>query len=174
MVSVLRSWKGHQYFISAAQKVLEENPHVFFLIVGEGPCRQVIEESILKNKISKNVLLLGHREDVSDILSSLNILVHPSYANEGIPQTLLQSMAVQTPIIASDLEPIKEVIQDHQTGLLSPIKNADVLAQKINYLLDNPELQKKLCEEAHKKVLAKYTLSHMVENIEKLYETCVY
>ncbi|MBI2608010.1 MAG: glycosyltransferase family 4 protein [Deltaproteobacteria bacterium] len=169
MVSVLRSWKGHQYFIEACEFLLNILPQVKFLIVGSGPCYDVIKKNIVEKRLQNNILLLGYREDIPHILASLNVLVHPSYANEGIPQTLLQAMAMKTPIIASHLEPIKEVIKDGETGLLAPPKNSQVLAQKIAFLIENHHLKQNLTEQAYKLFLEKYTLDEMIKKTENLY-----
>jgi glycosyltransferase involved in cell wall biosynthesis len=169
MVSVLRSWKGHDYLIEAAQRIHHTIPEVRFLIVGDGPRREVLEATIREKDLSDIVLMPGHREDVPDIIASLDILVHPSYANEGIPQTLLQGLAMKTPIISSDLKPLLEVIRDGETGLTVPVKDPSALVDKIEMLLRDNDLKETLVNNGgeHVKNFSKEMMLDLTEGLYK-------
>lgn len=169
MVSVLRSWKGHNYFIDAAAIVLEKFPSTRFLIVGGGPRKEDLSKIIEDRRFSDVIFMLGHRDDIPDIMASLDILVHPSYANEGVPQSIIQSMAMGIPVIASDLKALREVVTDGETGLVVPQKNSGDFAKKIMLLLGDKGLMQKLRNNGRKLVLEKFSLEIMIGSIELLY-----
>lgn len=169
MVSVLRSWKGHIHFINSIPDILSKKPGARFIIAGEGPYRAAIEKAIDEVNAGSYVYLLGHREDISKVISSLDILVHPSYANEGLPQSVLQTMALQKPVIASDLAPLKEVVIDGTTGLIIPVNDPGEMASRILYLLEHKEEAAQMALNARKLVEEKYSFNTMLDSTEALY-----
>ncbi len=170
MVSVLRSWKGHVDIINAIPAMLDKTPDLRFVIAGEGPYRSTIEDALDKVKARDHVYMLGHRDDVPFVISSLDILVHPSYANEGIPQSLLQAMAMNTPVVSSDLEPLREIVKDGVTGLTAPVNDPEAMASKILEMLQNREEAKEMCRNANQLVNEKYSYNTMLDNLESLYK----
>ncbi|MBI5188683.1 MAG: glycosyltransferase family 4 protein [Nitrospirae bacterium] len=170
MVSVLRSWKGHRYFIEAVPAILGMIPDSLFYIVGDGPQFQNIKDMIKDLLLEDKVFMLGHRFDIPEILASLDVIVHPSYANEGVPQSILQAMAMEKPVVASDAGSIKEVIIDRETGFLIEPKNPEQLSERVIELYKNPELRIKFGREGRRLVEKDYSTEKMLDKIESLYE----
>lgn len=170
MISVLRSWKGHRYFIDAVPVILRIIPNSFFYIVGDGPQFQNIKDMIKNSSLEDKVLMLGHREDIPEILASLDIIVQPSYANEGVPQSILQAMAMEKPVVASDAGAIKEIVIDRETGFLIEPKNPEQLAEKVIELYKGPELRIKFGKAGRRLVKENYSMEAMLDKIEFLYE----
>jgi len=170
MVSVLRSWKGHRYFIEAIPAILSVIPHSVFYLVGDGPQFQNIKDMIKNLSLEDKIFMLGHRDDIPEILASLDVIVHPSYANEGVPQSILQTMAMEKPVIASDAGAIKEIVIDGETGFLIEPKNSGQLAEKVIELYKNPALRIKFGKEGRKLVEKNYSIVAMLDKIESLYE----
>jgi glycosyltransferase involved in cell wall biosynthesis len=168
MIGVLRSWKGHKFFIEAVPEILSQIPDAVFYITGDGPQYENIRNLIQGLSLQNKVFMLGHREDIPEIIAAINVIVHPSYANEGVPQTILQAMAMGKPVIASDTGGIKEVVINRQTGFLIEPKNPDQLAEKIIDLYKNPELRMKLGKEGRKLVEKNYSVEKMLDKIELL------
>jgi len=173
MVSVLRSWKGHNFFIDATATVLKKFSNVRFLIVGDGPQKENLTKIIQEKGLSETIFMLGHREDIPEIMASFNILVHPSFANEGVPQSIVQAMAMGVPVIASDIKSLSEVVTDGKTGLLSPRKDSGKLAKRIILLLKNKELMRKMGNNGRKFVVEKFSMERMISSIENLYKNMV-
>jgi glycosyltransferase involved in cell wall biosynthesis len=169
MISVLRSWKGHDYFIEAAQHVLDYFPDVHFIIAGDGPRREAIESKIRRMNLTKSVHLIGHRHDVANVIAGLKALVLPSYAHEGIPQIVLQAQAMAKPVIGTNIGGIPEVIENDQTGLLVPPKDIHLLADSIERILSDEMLCRFLGEQSLNQILNNYTFEHMCERTERLY-----
>ncbi len=169
MVSVLRSWKGHIYLLEAITDVVKKFPNTRFLIVGDGPYKDVIEEKIKKMGAEKYVIMTGHREDIPEILSAIDLLAFPSYANEGVPQAILQAFAAGKTVIASNAGSISEIVLNNKTGILIPSRNSSVLAKRIIELLKDNDKRKKMAFAGKKLVESRYSLEAMLNKIEKLY-----
>ena len=172
MISVLRSWKGHATFMEAAAKLLADGRRkVHFVIAGDGPAREEWTQKIALEPWKGHVSLIGHRADVPNVLASLDVLVLPSYAHEGIPQIILQAQAMARPVVATTIGGIPEVVADGVTGLLVPPKDADGLAEKIAAILDDPALADSLGHAARAHIKESYSLDAMGEKLLALYDT---
>ncbi len=169
IVAVLRSWKGHLDFLEAASRVLKEEPRCRFIIVGEGPQRDRIRAEIRRLDLGIQVSMLGHREDVPAILSAMDLFVLPSFGHEGVPQAVLQALAVGLPVVASRTGSIPEVIHDGQTGALVPPRQPDLLASAILRLVRNREEGRALAQNGRALVRRHHTLEAMLERIEQCY-----
>ena len=98
IVATLRSWKGHHYLIEAFARLPADTGLV---IVGDGPRRQNIESKIREFGLGDRVRLAGNRDDVLPWLQSLDVFALPSYANEGVPQALVQAMLCGLPCVTT-------------------------------------------------------------------------
>jgi glycosyltransferase involved in cell wall biosynthesis len=170
MVSVLRSWKGHPDFLNAAKILADQAKPVHFVIAGEGDGRPDITARIQKLGLENRVTLLGHREDVPQVLASLDVLVLPSTAHEGIPQILLQGQAMAKAIVATEVGGIPEIVQDGETGLLVPARNPQKLAEQIGRVLNDPLLRRQLGERALDRARRDYSLETMCDRLDEVYQ----
>jgi len=168
-VSVIRSWKGLDYLVKAAPLILKEIPDVKFLIAGDGTHRKTLEKTIEETGVGDKFYLPGHREDVASIMNSIDILVHPSYANEGVPQTVLQAMAMKKPVIVSDIPALREVVIDNKTGIIVPLKDPEGIARAVIKLLLDKKLTKELGENGMNLAKRSYSFKLMLDKLEDLY-----
>jgi protein-tyrosine-phosphatase len=109
--------KGHSSLLRAARLVLHEQPRAKFLIVGDGPLSAELRALAVELRIDGACLFAGHRTDVHDLLSAIDVFVLPSLS-EGIPMALLEAMALGTPVVATAVGGIPEVIRHRVNGLL--------------------------------------------------------
>ena len=173
MISVLRSWKGHATFLEAAARLLGDGKRrVRFVIAGDGPGREDLAAKIGQEPWRDHVTLLGHRTDVPNVLASLDVLVLPSYAHEGIPQIILQAQAMSCAVVATAIGGIPEVVEDGVTGLLVAPRDGGALAEKIGALLDDPGLSARMGEAGRVRVVKEYSLKAMGERLLELYAEC--
>jgi len=175
MVAGLRSAKDHKTFLEAADLVLRTFPNVCFLVVGSGEERyqRVIKDFIRDKGGQQNIFLLGNRNDVEEILSVLDISVLASAKTqqEGNSNSVLESMAMSLPVVASDSGGNKEVIVEGVTGYVVPPENPHVLAEKIVELLDDKELAQKMGRAGRKRVEQVFGLDRMVGEVENIYDS---
>ena len=169
MVSVLRSWKGHSTFLQAAARLRDSGFAGHFVIVGDGPIRANIEKQIRELNLASSVTLTGYHEDVPSVLRALDVLVIASTKHEGVPQIGLQALAIQTPVVGSDVGGIPEIILPGETGRIFPAQNSGALAEAIQSTLDQSERTHQFCEQGRRLVEARYTLEAMLDQLELLY-----
>jgi glycosyltransferase involved in cell wall biosynthesis len=160
--------KGLDYFLSAAEVILGEIQNVHFLIVGEGPYRKHLEQMAQQKGLGKNVIFAGHREDVYDLLNAMDIFVLPSF-HEGVPTVLLEAMALQKPIIATDVGGVPEIITDGETGFLVPPKSVKFLADRIVYVIRNLDEARRLIRLARTQVEEEFSTVQQVNKLFMLY-----
>ena len=168
-ISVLRSWKGHLYLLEAVKQLREEGLAAVLLIVGDGPYRPVIEAKIRELGLAGQVRLVGHQEAVPDWLALMDAFVLASYAHEGVPQALLQALAMGKPVVATRTGGIPEVITPGETGLLAPPQDSRALAQAMSRLARDGALREGLALRGPKLVASRYSLEQMADALEALY-----
>jgi len=169
MISVLRSWKGHSVFIDALKHVQGYGINLQALIVGEGPQRGNIEERINSSGQSDVIKLVGHREDIPQVLRALDILVIPSTGHEGIPQIGLQALACGTAVIGTDVGGIPEIVIPNNTGRIVPANNAEELALAIKDALNNKETTNRYIQAGVSMVGQNHSQGHMFDKLEEIY-----
>ena len=109
--------KGHSSLLRAARLVLHKQPRAKFLIVGDGPLSAELRAMAVELRIDGACLFAGHRTDVHDLLSAIDVFVLPSLS-EGIPMALLEAMALGTPVVATAVGGIPEVVRHRVNGIL--------------------------------------------------------
>jgi glycosyltransferase involved in cell wall biosynthesis len=169
-VAVLRSWKGHLHLLEAFQKLIAAGVRAYLLLVGEGPYRVVIEEKITQLGLEPWVRLAGFKDQVAPWFALMDVVVLASYANEGVPQALLQALAMAKPVIGTTVGGIPEVILDAETGLLVPPREPQALAAALDRLRTDPDLRRQLGRRGREVVVERFSLEQMAAEIEAVYE----
>ncbi len=170
IISYLRGYKGHRYFVEAAAHVLSRIKNVTFLIVGEGPEEQNIRAQIAERGLTSQVLLLGFREDPVEMFRSLDVFVLPSVEADTIPQALMQALAVGLPVISTAMGSIPDVVKDGETGFLVAPRDAMSLAERMVLLLEDESLRRRLGSNSHQLVKEHYSLQSMLVRLEAVYQ----
>lgn len=170
LISYLRDYKGHYYFIEAAAQVLKQCGDVTFLIVGEGPEEPVIRAHITRLGLNRAVLLLGFRDDLLDVFRSLDIFAIPTIEGDTIPQVLMQALAVGLPVVSTTTGSIPDVLRDRESGFIVPPRNADALARRIGELLEDPALRTRMGRQGRATVVESYSIDRMLDELERVYE----
>lgn len=169
MISVLRSWKGHRYFLEAARKLLDGGLNMEFVIAGDGPQKATIMEQIAGLGLEKNIRLLGHRDDIPEVLKALDVLVLPSTGGEGIPQIILQAHGMSVPVVATRAGGIPEVVENGVTGRLIDPTDAEQLARAITEVFEEPDKSADMARTAAQFVHIRHSRREMGNRLEKLY-----
>lgn len=167
-VGFIRYEKGMHYFVDAARLVLAHHPDVKFLIVGEGPEEENLKRKIKDMGLTQSMVLTGFRTDIPELLGTMDVFVLSSI-EEGLPQTLIQAMAMQRPVVATDVGSVTEVVQHGNTGLLVPSKDAKVLADSVTRLIRDEALREALGRAARDVIVTSYSRESMLDQTEDLY-----
>lgn len=169
IVATLRSWKGHLYLLDAFATLAQQHPDLTLLIVGDGPMRNVIEDRVTELHLADRVRMVGQQERPEDWLKVLDVFCLPSYANEGVPQAVLQAMLTGLPIVSTPVGAITEAIADERTGLIVPPKDAQELANTINRLLADSSLAQRLGNQAREDAVSRFGFDRMLDNMESIF-----
>jgi glycosyltransferase involved in cell wall biosynthesis len=169
MIGVLRGAKGHDVFLDAVKLLRDGGLVAHYWVVGEGPMRPGIEQQVRDQRLADCVTLTGHRDDIPDVLRSLDLLVIPS-RHEGVPQVGLQALASETAVIGSDVGGIPEIVMPGLTGRLFPVGDAVALAGAVREALRDPAATAAMARQGRELVEQKHSLESMLDVLEALYE----
>ena len=169
-IGVVRGWKGHNYFLEAIPLILKKIPYAKFVIVGDGPGFKEIKSKVKLAGIDNKVDLLGHREDVPEIMAALDVQVLASFAGEGTPQVIPQAFAMKTPVVATKIASIPDLLGQGERGILIEPENALSLAEGVLKLIRNPDIAKRLVENAYSFCLKELTVDKMMDSTIAIYE----
>jgi glycosyltransferase involved in cell wall biosynthesis len=168
IVATLRSWKGHRYLIEALAAL--NDPDARLVIVGDGPQRAALEERARAPDVAGRVVFAGNRDDVAPWLAAFDAFALPSYANEGVPQALLQAMFSGLACVTTDAGAIPEIARDGETALVVPKEDAAALAGALRRVLGDPALAARLGAAARALVLQHHSLAGMLDRMEAVFE----
>ena len=169
-IGVVRGWKGHNYFLEAIPLILKNIPYAKFVIAGNGPGFKEIKSKVKLAGIENKVDLLGHREDVPEIMAALDVQVLASFAGEGTPQVIPQAFAMKTPVVATKIASIPDLLGQGKRGILIEPENALSLAEGVLKTIRNPEIAKRLVENAYSFCLKELTVDKMMDSTIAIYE----
>ncbi|MBI4755342.1 MAG: glycosyltransferase family 4 protein [Betaproteobacteria bacterium] len=167
IVATLRSWKGHLYLLDAFAALGRDDARL--VIVGDGPMRDVVRGRIAELGLDARVIQPGNREDVATWLQALDIFCLPSYANEGVPQALVQAMLSGLPCVTTGVGAIGEAAVDGRTALVVPPRDAGALADALRTLLCDPARRSALGTAAREHCAARFSRQVMLERMEAVF-----
>jgi len=141
MISRLLHEKGFTFYLDAIHKLKQKYPEVVFTLVGAiDSSLSLSDKKKLDSAREKNeVNYLGEVADPSRVIGQSSIFVLPTFYREGLPRTILEAMACGKPVITTNWVGSKETVNDGENGFLIPIKNSDVLLEKMEFFIKNPE-----------------------------------
>jgi glycosyltransferase involved in cell wall biosynthesis len=160
--------KGVDIFLRSAARVLLEFPSAKFVVVGEGPDKNKLEQLVDELDIRRSVSMLGRRDDMPSVYASLDVMVSSS-RQEGLPMAVLEGMASKLPLVATAVGEVPTVIEDGQTGVLVPAEDVESLAVGILGLLRDPATRIRLGTAARRRVEEEYSANRMTNDY-----LCVY
>jgi len=171
IVATLRSWKGHRFLIEAVGRLRAEGRALQLLVVGDGPQREALEAQVREAGIAEAVRFAGHDPRPERWLRAMDLFVLPSYANEGVPQALMQAMMTGLPCITTHVGAIGEVARDGETALVVPPQDTPAIAAAVARLMDDKELRERLGRAAHAFALERCTLAAMCDAMEEVFRS---
>jgi glycosyltransferase involved in cell wall biosynthesis len=168
--TVAKLWegKGHAVILEAATMIIQEFPNVKFLFVGDGYLRQDLERIVLNKGLNDYVKFTGFRTDIPEITSIFDIAVLASFF-EGLGRVLLEAMALNKPIVASNVGGIPDIVKNNVNGLLVSPGEPKALAEAIIKLLKSESLRKEMGLAGGKMVTEKFHIDKRVQDIDKIY-----
>ena len=171
MVASFSENKDYTTFVDVAQKILSNRKDITFVTIGDGEYFEHIKNRI-KPEFQANFKLPGKQKRVLDIVNIFDIGIlttNTRVHGEGIPNVVMEYMALKKPVIATDCGGNRELIEDNQTGFLINAEEPDQLEEKILLLLENQELFEQFGQNGYEKLKNEFNLEVMGENFLQLY-----
>ncbi|MFI4875741.1 MAG: glycosyltransferase [Blastopirellula sp. JB062] len=169
IVAALRPEKDHLLFVSAAAEVLKTVPQARFLIVGDGPERAAIEAKRRELNVEDQVVLLGSRSDIPEILAACDLFALTS-KNEASPVSILEAMSVGLPVVAPRVGSIPQAVDQGANGLLYPASDLAAVSESLRSLLSAPHQMAEMAISAREKAIRYGSLETMVDGYQRLIE----
>ena len=168
-IATLRSWKGQHDLINAFASLEKIVPNVQLLLVGSGPQAENLLTLVKKLGLKEKVIFAGHQQDTRDYFDALDVFVFPSYANEGVPQAILQAMAYGLPIITTRIGAVVEAIKEYPIVNLVDARSVSQLSKAmLSWAKDCPS-RVQLSERVRERI----RLERMTEDMIKVYESVI-
>ena len=163
--------KDLETWLQAASLVAKQYPQARFVLVGEGrdgtflAKLQQLAESL---GIAGNVLFPGYRRELISVYGAFDIFVLSSL-REGLPNSILEAMALGVPVVTTDVAGAKELVVDGEAGFVVPQQSPVQMANRVLELLDNPETMRRMQQASRHRIETEFSFSKRLERIENLY-----
>lgn len=168
IAATLRSWKGHRYLLDAWAGMARADADRL-LVVGDGPGRDNLRRQADELGISDRVCMPGNQSDVAPWLAAMDVFALPSYANEGVPQAIMQAMATGLPVVSTPVGSIPEIVADGETGILVPPRDTEALRAALARLAADPELCRRLGTAASAQARQRFADGLMLDRMEAIF-----
>ena len=156
-------------WIRVAAQVHAIIPDCYFLLVGDGPLKEQVNQAIKDYDIGDRVILTGLRRDVPELLSAMDVFLLTSLW-EGLPRVVPQALAMGLPIVSTQVDGISDAVIDGQTGFLASPGDTQALATHCIQLLQEPSLRQTLGTHGKSFVQNEFSLVCMIKQLEEIYE----
>ncbi|MCY1722912.1 glycosyltransferase [Prolixibacteraceae bacterium Z1-6] len=166
-VGRLEVQKGQKYLIELANILREQKVDFKIIIAGTGPLENELQKLVSLNNLEKQVKLVGFQSDVKSFLGGVDIFVFPSLW-EGFGNAMVEAMAEQIVPVAFDRSSNPEIIETGENGFLIDFPNIELFAEKVLFLIQNPEKRKQMGISARESVIHKFSLQKVIRDWEEL------
>ena len=166
----LSEQKGMEYYIRSVEILKKKNCKIKFFIVGDGEERNKLKELVNKLNLENDIIFLGYRSDVQNIMKQLDIVVLSSLW-EGLPLTPIEAFSVGKSIIATNIDGTNEIVKNNYNGILVKDRNSEEIADAILELYNNPNKLSQLEINANKSYIEKFSYEEFANQYLNFYKT---
>jgi glycosyltransferase involved in cell wall biosynthesis len=160
--------KGQALAIRALPAILSRVPGAFLVLAGAGPDEERLRRLVTELSLEGRVHFLGHRDDVTQVFAALDLLVLSS-DTEGLPNVVLEAMALGVPVVATAVGGTPELVTDGLTGRLVPKGDEAALASAVVEALLAPDRSRAMALEARRLVEDRFVMEALVRETHRLY-----
>jgi glycosyltransferase involved in cell wall biosynthesis len=157
--------KGFFYLIEAAELLKKKRDDFVIIIAGEGALHNELQQQINKYGLQNHVILKGFINNLDMYIKGCDLVVLCSI-HEGMPNVLMEAMALAKPVIATDVNGVAELVSDGKTGIIVPSRDSNAIANAIELLLGDTGLRNKYGENGFRRVQRYFTYSAMINSLE--------
>jgi len=164
ILAVLRRFKRHDIFVTAAEAISKQYPNTVFLIAGDGPQKKNIENLIKSKNLQKRIKMVGYISEPAKFLSAIDLFMLTSDSNEGVPQAILQALMMKLPVIAANVGSVSDLWHKNNFMLIEP-GSPDMLAANAVNLIKNKELCQIYSNRARDYVVGNFSKAVMTDKL---------
>ncbi len=164
--------KGFDRLIQAARILSQKRPEIRVAIGGEGNQREPLERLIASSGLADRVRLLGYVPDPRTLLQAADVFVLSSL-REGLPNVVLEAMALEVPIVATRVAGVPRAIDDEVNGLVVPPDDVKALAEAVDRFAENTTLREQCAREARRTVEEHFSFAARMEQVRKVYDELI-
>ena len=157
--------KGFTYLIEAAAILKKNRNDLIFVISGEGKLDAELKKQAIDAGLEESFIFSGFTADIFPALKGCDLFVLSSIL-EGMPNVVMEAMAMQRPVVATDVNGVRELMVDGKTGIIVPPKDPVALAAAIADIIDNPDMPAEFGNAGYERVKREFTMSAMTSNLE--------
>lgn len=167
-VGRLEREKNFDQFLYMLKIVKDSGKKFHGLVIGEGPLKDYLEKIINKLKLNEVVKFTGYFTRAFEIISQAEVYVFTS-SREGLPVSVMEAMAVEKPVVAYNIRGVRDLVVDGETGFLIPYRNVQQLAEKVLYLMNNPEIARIMGRKGRERIEKEFSIEKIKVEMSKLY-----
>ena len=168
-VGRLRYEKDMPTLLTVAQNVIRQRPDTYFIIIGDGPERENLEQQVRDMELTEKILFLGFRKDTMNAYAAMDVFASASLT-EGTPNTVLEAFAMEVPVIHTEVGGVGEIVEDGHDAILVQPGDIDGITKAVLSVLNDEEKAKMLRENGRKSVCTKYSFMNRLKTLEGIYE----
>jgi glycosyltransferase involved in cell wall biosynthesis len=173
-VGRMTPWKGQHYLLEAFGRVVRDAPNAYLVFVGDpvfdtDRYQTQLQELTARLGLTERVIFAGYRHDMPEVLGAFDVFAFTSVEKDTSPLTLLSAMSAGLPIVAFDIEGVRELVDEGGQMLLVPRKDSEELAASLLRLIADPELRQRLSVSARSQAEHRFSLEEHVARIEKVF-----
>jgi glycosyltransferase involved in cell wall biosynthesis len=172
VIAVLRLFKRHDRFLNMVRRIIDNNPEksIHFVMAGDGPQREKLANMINDLGLQNNVSMLGHVSNVPELLQALDVFILTSDSGEGVPQSVMQALLMQTAVVSTSAGSTKDLYHDGNFILIDK-DSQEELNEACNKLVNNQTLRDQYASNSRSYVLDNFSKVKMTEKIMKVYSS---
>ncbi|AEE14914.1 glycosyl transferase group 1 [Thermodesulfobium narugense DSM 14796] len=176
IVARLSPMKGHRLLFESFRKIKDDykDKAIVLVVVGDGELESELRQHAKNLKIEKDIIFLGRRDDLVELLCSFDLYISSSIEKEGLPTILIEALLMEVPVIATDIAGTNEIIINNKTGfLVNPDSESIYRSMKefLNKFFNKDESIIKIKEEGRKHVIENFSLDKMVKSYYEIYKS---
>jgi len=170
IIAVLRQFKRHDRFLNMARSVIDNNPgkSIHFVMAGDGPQRENLSSMINDLGLQGHILMLGHVSNVPELLQALDVFVLTSDSGEGVPQSVMQALLMNTTVVSTNAGSTKDLYNDNNFVLIDKDSQKE-LNEACNKLINSQDLRSQYANNSREHVLDNFSKVKMTEKIMRVY-----
>ena len=172
IIAVMRLFKRHDRFLNMVRNVIDNNPkkNIHFILAGDGPQREKLANMINDLDLQSYVSMLGHVSNVPELLQALDVFVLTSDSGEGVPQSVMQALLMNTAVVSTNAGSTRDLYHDDNFILIDK-DSQEKLNAACNQLVNNQDLRNQYASNSRSYILDNFSKVRMTEKIMKVYSS---